>query len=377
MLHLRGEASLDSDQLATLTALTRAASALSAVGVLTIITTFCLSKHFRNPMHRLIVINAFYNAFDVTCTMISTSGPKAGNSSALCQFQGFLNQMFPIADVLWTLCMAINVYCIVFRNYDVESLRSLEWKYVIGITTVTFIPALVLLFIHSDENGPMYGSVTMWCAISPKWVLFRIILYYVPIWSCILITVTLYVLVGIEIAKRRRVLRSITSNILYNPAFENTIPPSSSGGGGGGGGGGTHDSNSCGNSTSAEYDDAAPRDEPVSSPTGASSSSKHYAASTTRLTTTPRASPLSFRHYILMPLFFFLTLLLVWVAPSTNRVASFVDPTFASYPLMLVVGVTGSLRGFWNGIVFVVVGMRSWKRRRELDEMALRPVERM
>jgi hypothetical protein len=57
--------------------------------------------------------------------------------------------------------MAINVYCIVFRNYDVESLRSLEWKYVIGITTVTFIPALVLLFIHSDENGPMYGSVTV------------------------------------------------------------------------------------------------------------------------------------------------------------------------------------------------------------------------
>jgi hypothetical protein len=62
------------------------------------------------------------------------------------------------------------------------------------------------------------------------------------------------------------------------------------------------------------------------------------------------------------------------VAPSTNRVASFVDPRFASYPLMLTVGITGSLRGFWNGIVFVVVGMRSWKRRRESDEMALRPV---
>lgn len=92
MLQIRGE-SLDSDQLATLTALTRAASALSAVGVLTIIGTFFWSKHFRNPMHRLIVINAFYNAFDVTCTMISTAGPKAGNTSALCQFQGFLNQM--------------------------------------------------------------------------------------------------------------------------------------------------------------------------------------------------------------------------------------------------------------------------------------------
>ncbi len=93
MLQLRGEAALDAGQLQTLTIVTRVASILSALGVITIITTYCISKHFRNPMHRLIVINAFYNAFDVTCTMISTSGPAAGNKSALCQFQGFLNQM--------------------------------------------------------------------------------------------------------------------------------------------------------------------------------------------------------------------------------------------------------------------------------------------
>ncbi len=93
MLHDRGEAALSADQLLTLTIVTRVASALSALGVLTIIGTYCFSKHFRNPMHRLIVINAFYNALDVTCTFISTSGPKAGNSSPLCQFQGFLNQM--------------------------------------------------------------------------------------------------------------------------------------------------------------------------------------------------------------------------------------------------------------------------------------------
>ncbi|KAJ4294927.1 hypothetical protein N0V88_005166 [Collariella sp. IMI 366227] len=142
-----------------------------------------MSKHFRNPMHRLIVINAFYNAFDVICTMISTSGPKAGNLSALCQFQAFLNQMFPIADVLWTLAMAVNVYLIVHRSYDAELLKRLEWKYMIGITTFTFIPALVLLFINTEDKGPMYGSVTLWCAIAPKWVLFRIILYYVPIWQ--------------------------------------------------------------------------------------------------------------------------------------------------------------------------------------------------
>jgi len=77
-----------------------------------------------------------------------------------------------------------------------------------------------------------------------------------------------------------------------------------------------------------------------------------------------------------MPLFFFLALLTVWVCPSTNRVAAFIDPTFGSYPLLLLVGITGSLRGFWNSLVFILVGMKSWKRRRreeeEEEELAMR-----
>ncbi|KAG7287194.1 hypothetical protein NEMBOFW57_006699 [Staphylotrichum longicolle] len=326
MLHIRGEAALNDEQRYILMIVTRVASALSALGVLTIIGTYCFSKHFRNPMHRLIVINAFYNALDVTCTMISTSGPDAGNSSALCQFQGFLNQM-------------------------------LEWKYMAVISITTFIPALVFLFINTPENGPMYGSVTLWCAIAPKWVLFRIVMYYVPIWSSIVITIGLYLLVGIEIARRRRILRAISSNV-DSSAIEDTVPPP------------PHDS-SCSNSTSADYDDTIP----PSSDDSPTITSKYYTSSAPRINPT-KTSSLSFRQYILMPLFFFLALLLVWVAPSTNRVASFINPSFSSYPLMLMVGITGSLRGFWNGIVFVAVGMRSWKRRKESDEMALRPVTR-
>lgn len=93
MLHARGDNALTGEQLKVLEIVGRTASALSALGVVTIITVFCLAPHFRNPMHRLIFINAFYNGFDVTCTMLSISGPAAGNASALCQFQAFLNQM--------------------------------------------------------------------------------------------------------------------------------------------------------------------------------------------------------------------------------------------------------------------------------------------
>jgi hypothetical protein len=57
--------------------------------------------------------------------------------------------------------MAVDVYLIVFHCYDTASLRKLEWKYMLGISVLTFIPALVLLLIDTEERGPMYGSVTV------------------------------------------------------------------------------------------------------------------------------------------------------------------------------------------------------------------------
>lgn len=85
---------LTHEQLHTLALVERCASILSIFGIATIIGTFLFSRQFRNPIHRLVFINAFYNLFDVTATTISLSGPDAGNGSALCQFQGFLMQMY-------------------------------------------------------------------------------------------------------------------------------------------------------------------------------------------------------------------------------------------------------------------------------------------
>jgi hypothetical protein len=236
----------------------------------------------------------------------------------------------------------------------------------------------------------------------------------VPIWISIVTTITLYLVVGIEIARRRRILRSISRSSsggnlddtigIHAPNTRASQPP-------------PPHSDSCANSSTGDYaqrrdtndadstdyyvddDDDERRlgvtswvESPSSSSTDKRKSYK-LEAPTRRVSisishshrhtlndlpsvavtahasaappSAPSGSPLSFRQYILMPLFFFFALLLVWVCPSTNRVAIFVNPDFFSYPLHLMVGITGSLRGFWNGIVFVVVGMRSWKRRKE------------
>lgn len=82
----------------------------------------------------------------------------------------------------------------------------------------------------------------------------------------------------------------------------------------------------------------------------------------------PNRPPVSFRHYILMPLMFFVVLLAIWVAPTTNRISAFINPSYVSYPLLLAVGSMGSLRGFWNGVVFITIGMKARKRRKKLEK---------
>lgn len=71
----------------------------------------------------------------------------------------------------------------------------------------------------------------------------------------------------------------------------------------------------------------------------------------------------SFKQYILMPSLFFLALLTTWLTPTINRVSAFIHPERESYSLLLAVSALGSLRGFWNGVIFVTIGMKGWKRR--------------
>ncbi|KFG86306.1 hypothetical protein MANI_026996 [Metarhizium anisopliae] len=366
MLHVRGNVAITDDQAKILQIVGRAASALSALGVVTIITVFCVAPHFRNPMHRLIFINAFYNAFDVACTMISVSGPAGGNASALCKFQAFINQMFPLADVLWTLVMAIDVFLIVFRRYDGESLKRLEWKYMAVITSVTFIPAFAFLFIETEEKGPVYGSVavsrsaysdadtmmTDASSIDRYGARFR------QSGSMILISMVIYVLVGIEIVKRKGALQSFNSDPV---PLEDSIASTAD----------TPYKSSERRATEGNFPlrhghasvSHSGEESPILPP-------KARVATSHTVDTPTRHLSISFRQYILMPIFFFLALLSVWVAPSTNRVGAFVNPDFLSYPLLVSVCATGSLRGFWNGVIFITIGMKSQRRRGDLERRA-------
>ncbi|KAJ5730919.1 uncharacterized protein N7483_005427 [Penicillium malachiteum] len=337
----------------------RVTSSLSMLGTITIISTFVFSRHFRSPIHRIIFFNAFFNLLDSVATMISVSGPEAGDYSSLCQFQGFALQMFPLADVLWTLAMALDTYLVVFHHHDAHSLQKLEYKFIGSITIVTFIPAIVFLFIRSPAKGPVYGNETIWCSISPNWLILRFALYYGPVWLAIGLIIICYALIGIEITRLRVEFKltddeniALTSNLSNNQFIPDRTQASVT--------------------TTIETNSSdAIKQADTSESHITSFSSVHQAVTSRPLTSnstpmnyqSPKQRRVSFKQYILMPALFFLALLATWVAPTINRISTFINPDYQSYSLLLAVSTLGSLRGFWNGVIFTTIGMKGWKRR--------------
>ena len=80
-------------QLSAIEITERVCSVLSLLGTCFIITTFLFKPEFRRPINRLVFFAAFGNILANIGTLISLSGIWAGQSSGLCQFQGFLIQM--------------------------------------------------------------------------------------------------------------------------------------------------------------------------------------------------------------------------------------------------------------------------------------------
>ena len=80
-------------QLKALSITERAASCLSLLGIFFIFATFTLSPYFKKSINRQIFYASIANLCVNVASLISEDGPIAGQSSALCQFQGFVVQM--------------------------------------------------------------------------------------------------------------------------------------------------------------------------------------------------------------------------------------------------------------------------------------------
>lgn len=107
--------------------------------------------------------------------------------------------------------MAINVYMTLFRKYNAQQLKTLEWRYHLMCYGGPFLVAFVYIFVHTEARGPIYGPASLWCWIDIRWVSLRIATCYAPAWCCIFLSFCIYTVAGREIFIKRKQLRAFNS----------------------------------------------------------------------------------------------------------------------------------------------------------------------
>ncbi|KAL8733672.1 MAG: hypothetical protein Q9181_003488 [Wetmoreana brouardii] len=359
-------------QLHTLERTERVASVFSLLGASFIILTFILSDNFRKPVNRLIFYASWGNLLGNCATLLSQTGVRAGPKSALCQFQAFLIQMFFLADALWNLSMAVNVYLTVFKKYNAKQLKALEWRYHLLCYGTPFIIAFVYCFVDTPDRGKIYGPAQLWCWIAGDWAFLRIALFYGPAWICIVVSFTLYVMSGREIFRKREELRafrepsrgsveesmgaykttevSVISEVigLRQPkpppsCFDAADPRRFS-----------HDDSTLSPNNYEQFSTTINSSPPS---TGFDPAPRPSSVATTsvkqRYRAALEANTAAWR-YTKVALLFFVSLCVTWIPSSINRVYDLAHPTSASYPLNFVSSLVLPLMGFWNAVIYFV-----------------------
>ncbi|KFY15561.1 hypothetical protein V492_01902 [Pseudogymnoascus sp. VKM F-4246] len=354
----------------------RVSSVFSVLGSIFVIATYLHSEAFHKPINRLVFYASFGNIATNIATLISRSGIAAGVTSPLCQLQGFIIQMFMPADSLWTLAMAFNVYLTFFHRYSASQLRSLEWKYLVFCYGVPLIPALVFVFVKTEEKGRIFGSATLWCWITVEWNALRIAIFYGPVWVVLLITMGIYALVGKVVYKNHRQFRN-----LHTTTDNATATATAAANEGGDNGGAPVNSKTTEVHITSESALESGFDTPFDSDRddfkARPSNIDNYARYAVNIesTTEPkirndgdapqrRATSTADRAawaYLKCAMLFFCALLITWVPATINRVATLVDPELVSFPLNFIEAIFLPLQGFWNSIIYVSTSIPACK----------------
>ncbi|MCJ1391201.1 hypothetical protein MMC18_004063 [Xylographa bjoerkii] len=264
--------------------------------------------------------------------------------------------------------MAINVYLTVFKKYNAERLKSMEWIYLLVCYGVPLVPAFAYCFI-STGNGKIYGNATLWCWVSGPWDWLRVALCYAPAWFCILTTFTIYLLAGRNIFLKRKQLRSFQPSAepisIENPftSWKTTEVKITS-----------ELANMDNPSTSHLSKELDPQSRALSR-----QGFEQYSVTIGRGPERPKSdiSPRSpglqitthLQHnvaleantaawgYTKCALLFFVSLMITWVPSSIFRVYSLAHPGTTSWPLAYAAGLVLPLMGFWNSVIYITT---SW-----------------
>ncbi|GAB1310691.1 G-protein coupled receptors family 2 profile 2 domain-containing protein [Madurella fahalii] len=185
----------------------RFGASISLVGVVFIFIAYFFFKRVRTIPNTFIFFASVANVGASIACLIGYAGILAGDSSALCQAQAFLLEMFMQSDPWWSFAMAVNVYMVFFMAYHPN--YNHMWLYCLLCFGLPALPALICL-VYAPNGERIYGNATLWCWIGDNYNQLRIFTYYLPIWMCTVLSAVIYVAVGYHVFHQRNQLRNLT-----------------------------------------------------------------------------------------------------------------------------------------------------------------------
>jgi len=357
---------LTPEQVASLIVIERVTASISVFATLFLVSTFIFIKEFRTLSNTLIFYASFANLFANVAALIGGSALTHLNG-ALCQFQGFLLEMFMQSDPMWSLAMAINVYLVFFKRYDAHRLKKLYWVYALLCYGLPFIPAMVCLLLKvKGKKGAIYGNATLWCWIDGNWAPLRIYSYYAPIWVCILGALIIYVRVGVEIFQKRTQLRAAAQGDTYASHSNAPVEPSPFTGIR------TTEIEVTHQDQWKQGDLSSPASPAVTYKKGGNGTAKenysitisardHNVPQPRTTGMFPKRRPSSMDKikwaYTKVALLFAVSILITWVPASVNRVYGLRYPLNPSYVLNIGSAIVLPLQGFWNTIIYFTTSL--------------------
>jgi len=105
--------------------------------------------------------------------------------------------------------MAANIYLTFYYMFDAERLRKMNILYLAICYDIPFIPAVAFVFLADEQGRSFYGNATLWCWIATEWDVYRVTVFYGPVWVSILVTFLIYIRTSREIYLNRKQLHSI------------------------------------------------------------------------------------------------------------------------------------------------------------------------
>lgn len=152
---------LTADQLQILVAVERVGGSVSLIAVLLIFIAYALVRGSRNVQNTFIVFASVSNVGASIACIIAMDGLAVGKTSALCQAQSFMFEMFMQSDPWWSLAMAVNVFLVFYFRTSPGAFQKWWWVYCLICYGGPFVIAISLLLVRRPERPPVYGEATV------------------------------------------------------------------------------------------------------------------------------------------------------------------------------------------------------------------------